>query len=101
MRSNTYFSAANTTEMEFDGYFCATLRTLSGATCETRIYVCNLPSTEPPILGEPELSKLELITYNPLGKQIKQVKEQPNLKENIREKGHSIKWCILFDKLVR
>ena len=71
MLKNTSFSLhSNTSRMKFDGFFTAILKTISGAQVTTRIFVSDLPSSDPPLLGEFELLTLGLITYHPEGKQI-------------------------------
>ena len=61
------FYAANLSKMPFDGFFNATLKSLSGAQCNSRVYVANLPISEPPLLNETVLLKLGLITSrNPM-----------------------------------
>ena len=74
-RTKTKFTAANNLRINFDGYFLCTFTSLSGATCQSRIFVSDLPPDEPPLLGEQELLQLGLITYHPEGKQVKQIKE--------------------------
>ena len=75
------FYAANLSRMPFDGYFNATLTSASGAQCESRVYVANLPTSEPPLLNETVLLQLGLITYSPDGvvKHIKESKADENL----------------------
>ena len=70
--TDTKFYAANLSRMKFDGYFNATLQSQSGATCNTKVYVANLPITEPPLLNETVLLELGLITYSPEGR-VKQI----------------------------
>ena len=86
---DTNFYAANLSRMKFDGYFNATLQSQSGETCKTKVYVANLPMTEPPLLNETVLLDLGLITYSPEGRvkqisknQIKQNPSDPNIALN-------------------
>ena len=69
------FYAANLSEIFVDGYFIGKITTESGASCESRIYVQNVPKNEPPLLNEATLLKLGLINYNPKGKAVKQVSQ--------------------------
>ena len=67
------FYAANLSKVFVDGYFIGNITTESGASCESRIYVQNVPKSEPPLLNEATLLKLGLINYNPKGKTVKLV----------------------------
>ena len=80
-KSYSYFTAANTFQMKFDGFFTAILKTISGAQVTTRIFVSDLPSSDPPLLGEFELLPLGLITYHPEGKQVNVRKVEENSKK--------------------
>ena len=80
-KSYSHFTAANTSRMKFDGFFTAILKTISGAQVTTRIFVSDLPSSDPPLLGEFELITLGLITYHPEGKQVNVQKVEENSKK--------------------
>ena len=77
------FYVTNLSKMPFDRFFNATLKSLSGAQCNSRVYVANLPISEPPLLNETVLLKLRLITYNPDGF-VRHVKES-NVDQNSSE----------------
>ena len=67
--------------MKFDVFFTAILKTISGAQVTTRLFVSDLPSSDPPLLGEFELLPLGLITYHPEGKQVNVWKIEENSKK--------------------
>ena len=76
-KDNRPFKAANSTPVNFDGFFNANLTTLSGNTCQTKMYVLNINPKEPPLLGELDLLRLNLISYHPTG-YVKLVSSAPN-----------------------
>ena len=101
-KSFTQFTAANSHVMKFDGFFTAILKTISGAQVTTRIFVSDLPSSNPPLLGEFELLTLGLITYHPEGKQVNVRKVEENSKK--LDKGIKIElkdkdWTKKFETL--
>ena len=59
-KSHSHFTTANSSRMKFDGFFTAILKTISGAQVTTRIFVSDLPPSDPPLLGEFELLTLGL-----------------------------------------
>ena len=71
------FRAANFTTINFDGYFIATLKTLSGQICTTKMHVLNIPPNEDPLLGERDLLQLGLIHYHPNGTFVKSITTYP------------------------
>ena len=68
--SFTHFTAAKSHKMNFDGFFTAILKTISGAQVTTQIFVSDLPPSDPPLLGEFELLNIGLITYHPEDRQV-------------------------------
>ena len=71
------FRAANFTTINFDGYFIATLKTLSGQICTTEMHVLNIPPNEHSLLGERDLLMLGLICYHPNGSFVKTITSYP------------------------
>ena len=71
------FRAANFTSINFDGYFIAKLKTLSGQTCSTEMHVLNIPPNEASLLGETDLLNLGLICYHPNGSFVKSITKYP------------------------
>ena len=71
------FRAANFTTINFDGYFTAHLKTLSGQTCITEMHVLNIPPNEKSLLGETDLLNLGLICYHPNGSFVRSITSYP------------------------
>ena len=101
-KSHSHFTMANSSRMKFDGFFTAILKTISGAQVTTRIFVSDLPPSDPRLLGEFELLTLGLITYHPEGKQVNVRKVEENSKK--LDKGIKIElkdkdWTKKFETL--
>ena len=104
-KSFTHFTAANSHVMKFDGFFTAILKTISGAQVTTRIFVSDLPPSDPPLLGEFELLTLGLITYHPEGRQVnvRKIEEKSKTLDNgikieLKNKDWIKKFGDLYEK---
>ena len=73
------FTAANSTPIEFLGFFYTTLFSKSGRNCKAKIYVADLPESEPPLIGEKHLLELGLITYHPHGGSIRKIAQNDTM----------------------
>ena len=86
------FKAANGTFMVFEGFFNAKLSTVNSAQ-DTKIYVYDMPRSEPPLLGEKSLFALGLIKYSVSGEFVKSVNSKiskpiiTNLIKNVKFKA--------------
>jgi len=71
--TQTNFTAANNTQMNFIGFFHTTLCTKSGKSCEAKVFVADIPDSDPPLIGEKHLLNLGLITYHPNGSNVRKI----------------------------
>ena len=92
------FKCANSTECFLDGYFNGTLRTKSGKSKYTKIYVLKMTQREPPLLGEEDLLDLGLISYNPDGDYVKKVTSYPKPILDV-EQSMKLKFDALHDEM--
>ena len=79
LQNECSFTAANSTPIEFLGFFYTTLFSKSGRNCKAKIYVADLPESEPPLIGEKHLLELGLITYHPHGGSIRKIAQNETM----------------------